>query len=172
LSVLLLDKDGIIPPFPPATDRDYLPQPPTAKLFADCCNEFWWVCPYVAKGLWREEITYAKALMDQAVREQLMKMLTWHIGLKTQFSRSPGKEGKYFQQYLEPELWTTLLQTYAAAGYDNTWDALLIMGHLFRQVALPLADHFGFDYPHEDDRRVRAYLEHIRSLPKDAPAIY
>ena len=50
-SVLLLDKDGIVPPFPPASDRDSLPKPPTAKTFADCCNEFWWVSPYVAKGL-------------------------------------------------------------------------------------------------------------------------
>ena len=50
LSRLLLDKDGRFEPFAPPSDRDYLPQPPTAKAFADCCNEFWWVCPYVAKG--------------------------------------------------------------------------------------------------------------------------
>jgi len=54
LSVLLLDKDGvIIEPFPAPSDIDYLPKPPTPKAFADCCNEFWWVSTYVAKGLWR-----------------------------------------------------------------------------------------------------------------------
>ncbi len=70
---------------------DYLPQPPTSKAFDDCCNEFWWVCPYVAKGLWRGEMTYAKHALEQFVREQLDKMLTWHIGIKTQFWRNPGK---------------------------------------------------------------------------------
>ncbi|MCX5973532.1 MAG: aminoglycoside 6-adenylyltransferase, partial [Coprothermobacterota bacterium] len=35
----------------PASEGSYFPQPPTAKAFADYCNEFWWVCPYVAKGL-------------------------------------------------------------------------------------------------------------------------
>ena len=88
LSSLLLDKDGIIEPFPASSESDYLPIPPSAKAFSDCCNEFWWVCPYVAKGLWREEIIYAKHMLDQVIREQLMKMLTWHMGVKTQFLRS------------------------------------------------------------------------------------
>lgn len=172
LSLLLLDKDGIIGPFPPASEIDYFPKPPTAKAFYDCCNEFWWVCPYVAKGLWREEILYAKYMCDEIVREQLMKMLTWHIGVKTQFSRNAGKEGKYFRQYLEPDLWDLVLQTYADASYDHTWQALFTMCNLFRRVALPLAQHFGFDYPHGDDERVRAHLEHVRFLPRDAKEIY
>src|SRR5688572_13012461 len=124
LSVLLLDKDGLLKPFAPPSDSDYLPRPPTAKAFADCCNEFWWLCPYIAKGLWRQEIIYAKSLFDQALRDQLLKLLAWHIGVKTQFSRNPGKLGKYFQRYLEPELWEMLQETYAEASYDKTWDAL------------------------------------------------
>ncbi len=73
LSVLLLDKDGVVPPFAPASERGCLPQPPSAKAFGDCCNEFWWVSTYVAKGLWRGEITYAKYFMDQTVREELIE---------------------------------------------------------------------------------------------------
>jgi aminoglycoside 6-adenylyltransferase len=172
LSLLLLDKDGIIEPFAPASDSDYLPKPPTAKAFADCCNEFWWVCPYVAKGLWREQILYAKHMADQVVREEFMKMLAWHIGVKTQFMRSPGKLGKYFEKYLEPELWAMLLKTYSDAAYDNTWEALLTMCDLFRITALHVAEHFGFDYPHGDDERVSAHLRHVRLLPKNSKEIY
>lgn len=172
LSLLLLDKDGIIEPFAPPNESDYLPRPPTAKAFSDCCNEFWWVCPYVAKGLWREEIIYAKHMLDQVVREQLMRVLVWHIGVKTQFSRNPGKLGKYFQQYLEPKFWNMLQKTYADTDYDNTWAALFTMCNLFREVALAVAEHFGFDYPHDDDKRVSAHLEHVRFLPKDATEIY
>ena len=172
LSLLLLDKDGIIESFPPASESDYLPKPPSTKAFADCCNEFWWVCPYVAKGLWRGEIIYARYMLDQVVREELMKMLNWHIGLQTQFSLNPGKMGKYFQKYLEPELWELLLKTYAEADYDHTWQALFSMGYLFRRVAIPLAEHFGFDYPHGDDRRVSAHLAYVMSLPKDAQEMY
>ncbi len=172
LSLLLLDKDGIMEPFAPANESDYLPKPPTAKAFSDCCNEFWWVCPYVAKGLWREEILYAKYMLDQVVREQMMKMLTWHIGLKTQFLRNLGKQGKYFQNYLEPELWKMVLDTYTDAGTDNTWGAFNTMCDLFGITALQVAGHFGFDYPHGDDERVRAHLQHVRTLPRNSKEIY
>ncbi len=172
LSLLLLDKDDLVEPFPPPSASDYLPNPPTAKAFADCCNEFWWVCPYVAKGLWREEIIYAKSMLDQVVRAQLMKMLTWYVGVKTQFSGSPGKLGKHLQQYLEPELWAMLEKTYADASYEHTWDALDVMCDLFRLTAHHVAAHFGFDYPHRDDERVSAHLRHVRSLPKNAKEMY
>lgn len=171
-SILLLDKDGIIPPLPPASDRDYLPQPPTAKAFADCCNEFWWVCPYVAKGLWRQEITYAKHMQEHYVRAQLGKVLCWCVGVTTEFAASPGKFGKYLQRYLAPESWELLLKTYADASYERTWEALFAMCDLFRLTALRVAAHFGYDYPHGDDARVSAHLRHVRRLPKDAQEIY
>jgi aminoglycoside 6-adenylyltransferase len=172
LGVLLLDKDGLVGSLPPASEQDYLPQPPSAKAFADCCNEFWWVSVNVAKGLWREEILYAKHMLDHYVRDELTKMLVWHIGIQTGFARNPGKMGKYYQRYLEPDLWALLLDTYSDARYERTWDALLTMGQLFRRLALPLAEQYGFEYPHGDDARVTAHLEHVRRLPRDATEIY
>jgi aminoglycoside 6-adenylyltransferase len=172
LSVLLLDKDALVGPLAPANESDYLPQPPTAKAFADCCNEFWWVCPYVAKGLWREEVLYAKYFLDHFVRDQVMKMAAWYVGTRTEFSRNPGKCGKYLKQYLEPELWEMLLKTYSDADYDNTWEALYATCNLFRRLALQVAEHFGFVYRHEDDERVSAHLRHVRCLRQDAREIY
>lgn len=172
LSILLLDKDGLIAPFGPSNESDYLPEPPTAKAFSDCCNEFWWVCPYVAKGLWRQELPYAKFMMDQAVRDQLVKMLTWYVGVKTGFSRGPGKLGKHLEQCLEPELWAMLLETYPDADYGRIWASLHAMGELFRLVATHVANHFGFEYPHGDDQRVSAHLRHVQRLPKGAQEIY
>jgi aminoglycoside 6-adenylyltransferase len=172
LTLTLLDKDGILPKFPPPTDSDYLPEPPTAKAFFDCTNEFWWVSPYAAKGLWRREIIYAKLMQDEYVREQLVKMLCWYIGMHTGFAISVGKMGKYFEKYLEPELWQMLLQTYSDADYEHTWQALLTMGDLFRKIAIPVAEHFGFEYPFGDDQRVSAYLRHVHHLPRDAKEMY
>lgn len=168
LSVLLLDKDGIIAPFPPPDERDYFPRHPTAKQYADCCNEFWWVCTYVAKGLWREELPYARHMLDTIVRQQLMKMLVWHIGVRTRFARNPGLYGKYFQRYLEPELWELLLQSYSGAGYEQSWGALFAMCRLFRTAAISVAGYFDFEYPQGDDERVSACLQQVRSLPRVA----
>ncbi len=172
LSLLLLDKDGLLPPFPPPSDRDYLPSPPTAKAFADCCNEFWWLGPNIAKGLWRDELPYARHMFDNFAREQLMKMLAWTVGIKTGFSGNPGKFGKYLQRTLEPELWAMLLQTYAEGGYEQTWDALFVMGDLFRRTARQVAAQFDFDYPREDDEKASAHLHHVRALPKNATEMY
>ncbi len=172
LTVVLLDKDNLIPPLPPSSDHDYLPTPPTAKQFADCCNEFWWCCPYVAKGLWRGHITYARGVLETYVRPMLMKMLAWYVGVQTGFSINPGSFGKYLEPRLSPDLWARLLATYSDASYDQTWDSLYATADLFRHVAVPVAEHFGLEYPHADDARVTAHLQHVRTLPPDATSIY
>lgn len=172
LTKILLDKDGILPNLPAASDRDYLPNPPTAAEYADCCNEFWWVCTYVAKGLWRGEIPYAKHFQEHHVRAQLMKMLTWYTGIHTRFSQSPGKHGKYLEDQLDPKLWQLVLSTYSDADYDRTWDALLIACDLFRRTALEVAEHFEYTYPQEDDLHVSTHLKHVRELPPGSDQIY
>jgi aminoglycoside 6-adenylyltransferase len=172
LSSMLLDKDSLFPSLPAPSESDYLPKPPTAKTFSDCCNEFWWVSTYVAKGLWRQEIPYAKYLLDGAVREQLMKMLVWHVGIQTEFTSGPGKFGKHLKEHLDPALWSMLENTYADASYEKTWKSLHTMGDLFRIIATGVAEHFQFEYPHDDDRRVSAYLRHVQSLPRNATEIY
>lgn len=172
LSVLLLDKDRIIESFPPPSDIDYLPRPPTAKQFADCCNEFWWVCPYVAKGLWRGEIIYAKHFLDVVVREQTMNMLSWYVGTRTNFNVSPGKLGKYLGGCLEADLWALLQNTYSGSDCDETWESLLAMCVLFRMTAAAVGMHFAYEYPHDDDARVSAHLLHVRALPTNAGEIY
>jgi aminoglycoside 6-adenylyltransferase len=172
LTLTLLDKDGVLPNFPPPNDSSYMPKPPTAKAFFDCTNEFWWVSPYVAKGLWRREIVYARHILDVYVREQLDKMLAWYVGICSGFQKSPGKLGKYLESCLEPELWQLLLSTYSDADYERTWEALFAMGELFRRIAIPVAQHFGFSYPYGDDQRVSAHLNHVRHLPREAAEMY
>ena len=124
--------------------------------------------PYVAKGLWRREIIYAKEMLDLYVREQLTKMLDWYVGMHNDFQKSHGKMGKYLEKFLEPELWELLLKTYSDADYEQTWQALFTMAELFRKLAIPVANHFGFDYPYGDDERVNAHLHHVYHLPRDA----
>lgn len=161
-SILLLDKDGCVAPFPPASDRDYLPQPPTAAAYSFCCNEFWWVSTYVAKGLWRDELPYAREHLELVLRQELHKMLVWRIGVRTDFAVSPGKMGKYFERYLEPALWAQWLQTCPGGSVEAHWEALGAMCDLFRGVAQEVGAHFGYDYPQGDDERVSAYLRQVR----------
>ncbi|MEK3887857.1 aminoglycoside 6-adenylyltransferase [Bacillus sp. FSL K6-3431] len=172
LSILLLDKDKIIKPFPSANDADYHIKRPTAKQFADCCNEFWWVSTYVAKGLWREELSYAKETLEIPVRNMLKRMLEWHIGLHTDFTISAGKSGKYFEKYLDKYTWNEWKKTYPDAEYEHIWQSLFTMCDLFRRVAVPIADQLDYEYPQGNDTRVTSHLKHVRSLPKNAKEMY
>ncbi|MBW5448047.1 aminoglycoside 6-adenylyltransferase [Cohnella sp. CFH 77786] len=167
-TVILLDKDGLFGDVPPPSNRDYWPVKPNAEQFGNCCNEFWWVSTYVAKGLWRRQLPYAMRMYEGPVRDMLMRMLTWYIGVRTDFAAESGKEGKYFEHYLEPAKWEAFVQTFANGDYESIWRALFEMGTLFRKTAQSVADRFGFSYPEGDDRRVSDYLRKVYRLPPNA----
>lgn len=170
-TIILLDKDNRLREILPASDMDYLARAPTEKQFQDCCNEFWWMSCYVAKGLWRGEITYAKGTME-VIQEQLLKMLTWYFGIKTDFKKAPGKLGKYIKDDVEPEIWLELEKTYSDSNFENNWTSLFTAGSLFRRLAKFVAQYFGFEYPQRDDDNVSTFLRHIKSLSKDSTEIY
>ncbi len=161
LSLVLLDKDNRFD-LPPPSIRSYLPQKPAAKQFDDCCNEFWWLNPYVAKGLYRDQIPYAKSILDRHMRTQLLEMLTWYVGWQTNFSVSVGYLGKHLKTHLSPDLWQQLLCTYSDAQHDAIWNALFAMNELFRDVAQQIAKAYDFAYPSREDAAVSAYLRQIR----------
>ncbi|MBA4538143.1 aminoglycoside 6-adenylyltransferase [Bacillus aquiflavi] len=171
LTVIILDKDDILPSIPSPTDKDYWVKTPSAHLFSDCCNEFWWVSTYVAKGLWRQEMIYAYDHLN-IVRSMLIKMLEWRIGIERNFSLSIGKNGKYLKRYLNKETWESLLSTYPNGDEAHVWNALFLMTEVFEQVAVEVAEELQFNYPLEEWRKVKQYLHHVRTLPLNVTAMY
>ncbi|HDR6954492.1 MULTISPECIES: aminoglycoside 6-adenylyltransferase [Bacillus cereus group] len=172
LSKLLLDKDNCLEEFPPASDKDYLIKKPTEKEFLDCCNEFWWCSTNVAKGLWREELSYAKGMLEGSVRDMFIVMLEWYIGMKTDFTVNTGKFGKHFEQYIEEDMWEQFKRTFSNAEYENIWESFFVMGDLFREVANEIANTYEYQYPQDEDDKVTNYLKHVKALPKDSTSIY
>lgn len=171
-SRVLLDKDDALESAPPSADGDPYSRPPSDKAFADSCNEFWWVATDIAKGLWREEIVYAKHLLDCVARAQLTRMLAWLVGVDTDFAGNLGKYGRHAERHLEPEAWAMLQRTYCSADCDDAWEALFSMCELFRTTATSVAERLEFDYPRDDDKRVSAHLRHVRRLPRNATGVY
>jgi aminoglycoside 6-adenylyltransferase len=172
LSIILLDKDKQFVSVPPSDDRDYRITPPSSAQFSDCCNEFWWVSPYVAKGLWRGEIPYAKTMLEKYVRDMMLKMLGWYAGTRTNFTVSAGKCGKYLPRYVEKSVWQNYLLTYPDAEPEHIWQSLFQMGELFRTLAKQVAEHFGYTYAEDEDQRVSAYLKHVHELPAGTKEVY
>ena len=171
LTVVLLDKDQLMPVLPPPSERSYFTKKPTQKEFDETANEFWWCSTNVAKGIWRQELSYARWMYDVIVRECILKMLSWYIGIHNHWQVNPGYHGKWFQRYLPAALWDSFEKTYAGYSYAEIWEALFEVGRLIRQVGLEIADNLGYSYPLQDDQRVTAYLKQVSQLPKEASTL-
>jgi len=161
LTVLLLDKDNFLPKIPPPTDIDYHVKKPTKEQYKGCCNEFWWCLNNVAKGIARDELPYAMQMYNEIVRNELVHMLEWYIGINTDFSVSAGKLGKYFKKYLPAEIYGIYAATYSDSNYNHFWEAIFAACGLFHTVALSVAEYMGFSYNQSEENGMREYLNMI-----------
>ena len=171
LCMILLDKDALLPPIPESTDKDYHVKKPSSAQYLSACNEFWWCLDNVAKGLWREEIPYVQDMLNFPIRKQLEKMLSWKIGILTDFSVSIGKSGKYMYKWLSKQEWTTYLETYPAGTVDAIWTATEKMCRLFEDTAIWVGNQLGYSYNAEEGRNCRNFLQRVKNLPKNAAQI-
>ena len=169
---VLLDKDNVLPAIGESTDRERYVKRPTEEQFLSCCNEFWWCSNNIAKGMWREEITYAQDMTNFVVRKQLEKMLSWKIGVKEDFGVSIGKSAKYMNRYLEKETYQRYLKTYFAADVEEAWKAVSVMCKLFDQTAKEVAAALNYRYDEHEAEMAEKYLMDVRFLPKDAKGLY
>jgi len=149
---LLLDKDNRITQPPVPTDIDYHLQKPTERSFDDCCNEFWNTATYVVKGLCRREILFAIDHMNDIVRKELLRMISWLVGIEQGFHFSLGKNYKFLQRYIPEELWKRLMSTYHMDSYSHMWESLEQSMTLFREASAEVARRVGYQYPPYDEK--------------------
>lgn len=171
LTIVLLDKDNNLPKVPVATDESYWVKKPTQQQISKCTNEYWWVMLYIAKGLWRNEILFALDHLNHYVRPELYEMITWYAGIKTGFSCSVGKCGKYLDKYIPSDIWNRYLKTYPVAEETAIWDAVFVMNDLFLEVSDLVTKELGLTYDIEEGKRSYEFAKFIRMLPKDAKEI-
>lgn len=161
-AILLFDKDGSFPKPEVKKDFWYI-QKPGHKSFSDCCNEFHWCLNNVAKGIARNEPSYAMEQLNHYVRDMLIQMLEWYVGVHNGFSVSTGKNGKYFKKFLPESLYKRFLKTYADAVTEHMWEAAFEMLSLFGEVARKVAGQLSYTYDEDEEAGIRNYMEQVRS---------
>lgn len=170
LTVVLFDKDNIVSVFEAPNDKDYYETKPTEEMFKECCTEFWWVLQNVAKGIWRDELPYAKRMFD-LVRNMLDKMISWYINIRYNYEISTGKMGKYFKKLLERDLWETYYKTCSDGNYEHFWESIFTSCEIFNIVGLKVAEYFGYKYNNKEEENMLKYLKTVKKLPRDAKEI-
>ena len=168
-AILLLDKEknealgeNCALPRSTGTKAFWYVKRPTQKLFSDCCNEFYWCLNNVAKGIARDELSYAMKQFNECVRNMLVQMLKWYVGVENDFSVSAGKEGKYFKKYLPKELYEQFCRTYSDAEYEHLWNAVGEMISLFETAAKHVSARLGFSYKEEEREQIEAYIARVK----------
>jgi aminoglycoside 6-adenylyltransferase len=165
---VLVDKDKLTINLNTPTFSGYKIKKPEKEEYDNLVNAFFWDAPYVAKNLRRDELYYAKFMLDSSLRfSELQKMIEWHIAMQHDWSISTGKRGRLFKHYLSAEVWKGLEATFSDADIENNWRAFFNMIALFRKLAKKVGDNLGYEYPEKIDEQVTAYCKKIKTSKKE-----
>jgi aminoglycoside 6-adenylyltransferase len=163
---VLLDQDQRTAEWKQPSYQAHIPARPTEAEYQALVEEFWWGTTYVAKSLWRDDLVFAKWVLDQDLKlETMRRMLEWRIEIDHHWSVKPGMYGRGLKQLLPPHIWSEFATTYVSLDVEETWAALNRVIALFRQVAPDVGNALGYPYPQQVDDQVSAYLEAIREMP-------
>ncbi len=167
---VVLDKDGLSAGLKAPTYEAYIPKPPTEHEYRTVVELLFHEATYVAKHLWRGDLTAAKVNLDYYMKvENLRIMLEWLIEIDHGWAVKPGPYGRRLKSWLRPDLWAELEATYTGADPGKNWEAMFRTIELFRKVAVEVGDSLGFAYPQDLHDRAVAYLQWVRALPPPQP---
>ena len=157
LSMILLDKDGYN-----LTDRhdesDYYVKKITKEEYHYCRNEFFWVVPYVAKGIARGHLFYALKHLD-IIRKELENVIDWWIGHKHNYQVSVGKGKSRYEKLLPKDLFIKYEKTYASVNEAQIQEALYSALILFDQLAKELAETYDFPYEYGKKKELIKFIK-------------
>lgn len=156
--VILLNKDDYKEIQPIDKDEAFYIRRPTEKEFQDTVNEFRWVSTYIAKGLCRKQLYYAKYHYDVIVMEMFIKILEWKIGIERGFDTVVGKNCKYLKKYLSQEERERFRSIFPNGEYNDIWQKLFIMYDYFEENARIVATKLNFSYDKIEAENVRKFL--------------
>ena len=167
---VLVDKDNLATGLLEPTFSTYIIKKPSRQEYETRVNAFWWDAVYVPKYLFRDELPFAKYMLDNSLRYvKLQRMVEWYIGLQNDWSVDTGIHGKKFKRYLDAGTWLEFKSTFAGSDVEENWQAFFKMIALFRKLSKTVGIGLGYDYPAERDEEVTQYCLSIRKKNTDNP---
>ena len=159
LTGVILDKDANFSNLPQPNENDYLPKIPSQEDFTTCCNEFWWVAPYVTKAIAREQLLLALGILNNVVRPEYLKLLTWLAASQTDFKVNLGKQSCYVGDYVDSKYYDPILASYSQSNLLAIGKSLSSLVYAFPSLASQTAKKLGFIYDVDEGQRTMLFLE-------------
>jgi aminoglycoside 6-adenylyltransferase len=161
----LVDKDGLTKHLPSPSYSRHVVRCPSSEAFDSRIDAFWWDIVYVAKGLRRGELNYAKGMLDGTIRfDKLQPLIEWYIGVLHGWSVDVGIYGRWFHHYLDTPTWEHYRRTFAEASMEDNWRALFETIEFVRAIGGRVAEALDFEYPDETDLKVIRSIQEIREM--------
>lgn len=163
---ILLDKDNILSDLAEPTHSRFNIKKPTKEEYETLVNEFWWDATYVPKYLWRDELPFAKKIMNTSVHDDLIQVIKWHIGFNNNWQINVGAFGRYIKFHLEDEYWKQYEEIFCGADIEENWNSFFIAIDLFCNLARNLGIVLGYNYPNAKEDKVRNFYLKIKNKEK------
>jgi len=164
---VLLDKDAQTSRLKPPSCKAHVPARPTEAEYRALVEEFWWGTTYAAKSLWRDDLVFAKFILDCDIKlGAMLRLLEWRIELDHDWSLKPGVFGRGLERWLPADIWSDLASTYVGPSIEDNWSALFRTTALFRRVAVEVGRALGYAYPQRLDDQVIGHLNEVQELPR------
>lgn len=131
---------------------------PSKQEYFNTCNEFRWLANYVTKGICREELYYAKCMMDEYMMHMFIKMLNWKVAVDNDFKITTGACSKYLKKYLSKDEMARFQGIFANGEYGDMSFKLFVMYDYFADLARYVAGKLGFEFDEDETRNVREFM--------------
>lgn len=136
----------------------YYVQKPSQQKFQEVCNEFWWVSPYVVKGILREEFFYALDHFNH-LQGCFLELLSWYLASDDNYQITLGKNYKYLKNYLREEEMAKILSWQNNGDYPHLARHFLKLQEAFQQLAKLYSDKEKYSYHQKEAENVLAYTK-------------
>lgn len=155
---VLFDKDA--PDSPLTLPEAWLAPPPhpTQDEFLALANRVFLSATRAAKLLKRGELWGAKYQCDTDMKRHLLTMLEWQARATHGSDYDPWYDGRYLDQWADPQALANLPATFAAYDASDLWRALFATLDLFRCLAIETAELLDYSYPTQTDRQITSWL--------------
>lgn len=158
---LLFDKQT--PPEPLNFGETIYSPPPSADSFRGVVNNTWLAALRTAKFLRRGDLWRAKQTCDNELKIRLLTMLEWHARAQHGPTYDTWHDGRYLEQWADPETVAALPATFGRYEAADLWRALFATLHTFCHLTRRTAALLNYTYPEEMERNFMGWLEETKT---------
>jgi hypothetical protein len=131
---------------------------PTRDSYLNTVYSLFGLALWESKQLVRNELWMALGTVDHQVKQCLLTMIEWHSHATSPERGDTWYGGRRVQEWADTRWTAAIPQTWPSHDLEGAWTALLASLDLFSQMAQETGRSLGYQYPVDDELRVRSWI--------------